>query len=65
MAETKYSEKIDSTQLRDAYDVAHGEFGIYALYGAMFENLPYETIERLYDQAIEKVRGDMKKAGQL
>lgn len=65
MAETKYSEKIDVTQLRNAYEVAYGEFGLNFLYGALFENLPYETIERLYDQAIEKVRGDMKKAGQL
>lgn len=63
--DTKYSEKVTVTELRNAHEVAYGEHGAHHLIGAMFANLPYETIERLYDQAIEKVREDMRKAGQL
>lgn len=53
------------TDIRNAYEVAYGDFGVYQLVGAMFANLDQNTIERLYSEAIEKVRNDMKEAGQL
>ena len=53
------------TDMRNAYEVAYGDFGVYNLVGAMFANLDQDTIERLYSEAIEKVREDMRKAGQL
>ena len=53
------------TDMRNAYLVAYGDFGVYHLVGAMFANLDQNTIERLYSEAIEKVRNDMKEAGQL
>jgi hypothetical protein len=65
MDTTKYTEEVTPTELRNAYEVAYGEHGAYHLIGALFANLPYETIERLYDQAIEKVRDDMRVAGHL
>ena len=49
------------TELRQAYEVAFGEQGVYLLVGAMFANLNQTTIERLYAQAIHEVREDMKK----
>lgn len=65
MNTTKYTEDITATALRSAYEVAHGEHGAHYLIGALFANLPYETIERLYDQAIEKVREDLREGGHL
>jgi hypothetical protein len=65
MDTTKYTEEVTPTELRNAYEVAYGEYGANHLIGALFANLPYETIERLYDQAIEKVREDLRVAGQL
>ena len=65
MDTTKYTEEVTPTELRNAYEVAYGEYGANYLIGALFANLPYETIERLYDQAIEKVREDLRVAGQL
>jgi len=55
----------DSSELRQAWEVAYGEFGAYSLLGAMFANLDQATINRLYNQALAQVREDMKKAGQL
>lgn len=55
----------DVTELRNAYEVAYGDYGVYHLIGAMFANLDQNTIERLYSEAIAKVRNDMEKAGQL
>jgi hypothetical protein len=55
----------DVTELRQAWMVAYGEFGAYSLIGAMFAHLDQATINRLYNQALAKVRDDMEKAGQL
>lgn len=57
----KYNPNVD--ELRQAYEVAHGEYGVYHLLGAMFANLDSETIERLYLQALDVVRVDMKENG--
>jgi hypothetical protein len=48
------------TELRQAYEVAFGENGVYNLVGAMFANLDEETIERLYAQVIHEIRTDLK-----
>ena len=50
-------------ELREAYEVAFGEYGVYNLLGAMFANLSDETIERLYAQAIHEVRQDLLEKG--
>jgi len=55
----------DVTELRQAWMVAYGEFGAYSLIGAMFAHLDQATINRLYNQALAKVRNEMEKAGQL
>ena len=51
------------TELRQAYEVAFGETGVYNLVGAMFANLSEDTIERLYAQAIHEVRQDLLEKG--
>jgi len=55
----------DVTELRQAWEVAYGEQGIYSLVGAMFAHLDQATINRLYNQALATVREQMEKAGQL
>jgi hypothetical protein len=50
-------------ELREAYEVAFGEYGVYNLLGAMFANLDQDTIEKLYAQAIHEVRTDLKEKG--
>jgi hypothetical protein len=60
---TMYKYNPTVTELRQAYEVAFGENGVYALVGAMFANLDEETIERLYAQVIHEVRTDLKEKG--
>jgi len=55
----------DVTELRQAWQVAYGEFGVYRLVGSMFAHLDQETINRLYNTALAQVRADMEKDGQL
>jgi len=55
----------DVTELRQAWMVAYGELGAYSLIGAMFANLDQATINRLHNDALNKVHDDMKEAGQL
>jgi hypothetical protein len=57
----KYNPTV--TELRQAYEVLFGEYGVNNLVGAMFANLPEETIERLYAQAIHEVRQDLIEKG--
>lgn len=49
------------TDLRHAYEVAHGHLGVHYLIGALFANVTDQTIERLYQEALEKVREDTDK----
>jgi len=53
------------TELRDAYEVAYGDQGVYYLAGAMYANLDMDIINKLYNQALATVREQMEKAGQL
>jgi len=55
----------DVTELRQAWEVAYGDFGVYSLVGAMFAHLDQSTINELYNIALTKVRNEMEKAGQL
>jgi hypothetical protein len=57
----KYNPTV--TELRQAYEVAFGEQGVYMLVGTMFANLEPATIERLYAQAIHEVRQDLLEKG--
>jgi hypothetical protein len=50
-----------ATELRQAYEVAYGEIGAYHLLGALFANVSSDVIERLYRQALDKVKEDMDK----
>ncbi len=50
-------------ELREAYEVAFGEYGVYNLLGAMFANLDQDTIEKLYAQVIHEVRQDLLEKG--
>jgi len=47
------------TELRDAYEVAYGDMGVYFLAGAMYANLDMDIINKLYNQALDKVREDL------
>lgn len=57
--DNKYSEPISATDLRHCYEVAYGEFGANYLIGAMFANLSDETVLRLYEQGLDRVRETM------
>jgi DNA-binding protein Fis len=57
----KYNPTV--TELRQAYEVAFGENGVYNLVGAMFANLDQDTIERLYAQVLHEVRQDLLEKG--
>lgn len=56
---TTYKYNPDIHELRQAYEVAYGDNGVYHLYGALFANVSPETVERLYQDALAKVRSDM------
>jgi hypothetical protein len=49
-----------ATDLRQAYEVAFGEYGVNILVGTMFANLDQDTIERLYAQALAEVKQDLE-----
>lgn len=51
------------TELRDAYEVAYGDQGVYYLAGAMYANLDMDIINKLYNQALAQVRRDMEEKG--
>jgi ribosomal protein S3AE len=48
------------TELRQAYEVAFGEYGSNVLIGTLFANLPDDTIERIYAQALAEVKKDLE-----
>ena len=48
-----------TTELRQAYEVAYGEMGVYYLVGALSANVSPDVLERLYDETIKKVRSDL------
>jgi len=54
----KYNPTV--TELRQAYEVAFGEYGVNILVGTMFANLDEDTIERLYAQALAEVKQDLE-----
>jgi hypothetical protein len=47
------------TELRQAYEVAYGEYGAYHLIGAMFASMNEPAIERVYQAALDVVRADL------
>ena len=51
------------TELRQAYEVAYGEFGAYHLVGAMFASLEQPAIERVYQAALDTIRNDLREKG--
>jgi len=58
-----YQYNPDVTELRQAWEVAYGEYGAYLLIGAMFVNLEPSAKENLYKQALDKVREDLEEKG--
>jgi hypothetical protein len=52
-------------ELREAYEVAYGEYGAYHLIGAMFASMNEPAIERVYQAALSAVRSDLKEKGLL
>jgi len=55
-----YKYNPTATDLRQAYEVAFGEYGVNILVGTMFANLDEDTIERLYAQALAEVKQDLE-----
>ncbi len=49
----------------DAYSVAYGSLGELMLIGAIWGRLTKEQKEVVYREALDKVKKDMEKAGQL
>jgi hypothetical protein len=48
------------TELRQAYEVAYGEHGAYALVGVLFANVSDAEIERIYRDVLDKINADLK-----
>ena len=59
----KYNPTV--TDMDNAYLVAYGDLGKAMLIGAMFGRLSEKQKETIYRDALDKVREDMRKAGQL
>ena len=59
----KYNPSV--TETADAYLVAYGDLANAMLIGAMWGRLTKNQQETVYREALDKVRDDMKKAGQL
>jgi len=59
--EYNYSPTV--TELRQAYEVAYGEFGAYHLVGAMFVSMSQPAIERVYQAALDTIKNDLKEKG--
>mgnify|MGYP001555670617 FL=1 len=59
----KYNPSV--TETVDAYSVAYGDLGNAMLIGALWGRLTKDQQETVYREALDKVREDMKKAGQL
>lgn len=60
-----YNHNPTVTELRQAYEVAYGEFGVNRLVGALFANVTDMKINQLYNDAIEDVREDLEDRGLL
>jgi hypothetical protein len=50
-----------ATDLRNAYEVAYGEYGLNVLLGMFYTMTTNLEIERLYASALDKVKKDMEK----
>jgi hypothetical protein len=48
------------TEMRQAFDVAYGEYGAYHLIGVLFANVPEAELERIYRDTLDVVREQMK-----
>ena len=59
----KYNPTV--TDMANSYLVAYGDLGNAMLIGAMFGRLSENQKETIYREALDKVREDMRKAGQL
>jgi hypothetical protein len=59
----EYGYNPSVTELRQAYEVAYGEFGEYHLVGAMFASMNQPAIERVYQAALNTIRNDLKEKG--
>lgn len=53
------------TEMRQAYEVAYGDAGVYRLVGALFANVTDMKINQLYNEAIEDIRKDLEDRGEL
>lgn len=51
------------TELRQAYEVAYGEYGAYHLVGAMFASMNQPAIERVYQAALNTIKEDLEEKG--
>jgi len=49
-----------ATDLRNAYEVAYGEYGLNVLLGMFYAKTTNLEIERLYASALDKVKKDME-----
>jgi hypothetical protein len=59
----EYNYNPTVTELRQAYEVAYGEYGAYHLVGAMFASMNQPAIERVYQAALDTIKNDLKEKG--
>jgi len=55
-----YQYNPTATELRQAYEVAYGKYGESYLIGALFAHVPEDTIERLYQDSLIKIKEDLE-----
>lgn len=62
-ATQEYNYNPSVTELRQAYEVAYGEYGAYHLVGAMFVSMSDTAIERVYQAALDTIKSDLAEKG--
>jgi hypothetical protein len=48
-----------SSDLREIFELAYGEYGVHQLTGALYQNVSNDVIQRLFTSALEKIGADM------
>ena len=58
-----YNYNPSVTELRQAYEVAYGEYGAYHLIGALYASLNQPALERVYQAVLDTIKSDLTEKG--
>ena len=58
-----YTYNPSVTELRQAYEVAYGEYGAYHLIGALYASLNQPALERVYQAVLDTIKSDLTEKG--